>query len=367
MHVFLATLIASLVGQGLAKSWSVPNVLFQGPSTPEAFSTGSTFDGQKVTPWPNASSYEWWYFDAVSTSSANESLTVVFVETTPRAFDLVVGDSLLSVVFQGTFADGSRFGFQVDVAPSANATIEAGKGSVCGKWHTTGFSFEGTHGLSKYKIEGHNPAYNVSGSMTMDVAAPAHFPCGPNVPGSTELIMPTVYLANAVADSVAKIDFTINGRRLSFTGRGYHDKSWGVQPFRNVVQSWYWGHAQLGPYSLLWVDTLSRSKDEYVSAYVARDGKILLGSCQKGAVKARPFGKNSDFPPQPTSGVPEGLKVEFDLGKEGKLVANITTKVVVIPSDNFIYGRYVGPITGGIVGGPQYKGNAIYEQFKYAS
>ncbi len=58
-------------------------------------------------------------------------------------------------------------------------------------------------------------------------------------------------------------------------------------------------------------------------------------------MKVRPYGKNSDYPPHKSSGVPEGLRVEFDLGCEGRLVANITTELVVIPSDDSIYGRYV--------------------------
>ena len=301
----------------------------------------------------------------MSTTSANESITVVFVQTTPRAFDLVTGDSLLSVVFQGTFADGTRFLYQLDASPSARAIVTTHGNAVEGIWDTTGFGFRGSHDLRDFVLTGHNATLNISGSMTMRSVAPPHLPCGPNVPGGSELVLPGVYGANAVADAVATIDFDINGRRLKFVGSGYHDKNWGVMPFRDAVQTWYFGHARLGPYSIIWLDGLTTAGEEKTTAYVAKDGKILLGTCQPGSLKVRPWGKNSEYPPVPTTGVPEGLTVDFDLGAEGKLHANVTTKVVVIPSDNFIYGRYVGPITGGIVGGEQYTSNTMWEQFKY--
>ncbi len=305
----------------------------------------------------------------MSTSSLNETLTVVFVETTPAAYDLVTGDSLLSVVFQGTFADGSPFGFQIE---ASSATIKTHGDGASGNWHDTGFSFEGTNDLKRYIVEGNNIANNISGTMVMESVAPAHFPCGPNRPSSKEQLLPDVYWANAIPDSKATINFTVNGRVLSFVGAGYHDKNWGVTPFRNVVQSWYWGHGQLGPYSLLWLDGLTTAKNgtdsqtEYVGAYVARDGEIILGTCQDGAVKVRPHGRNSDYPPQPSSGVPEYLTVEFNMGDGKRLVANVTTELIVVPSDDQIYGRYVGRVSGGIVGKEQFTGKAIWEQFKYA-
>ena len=49
------------------------------------------------------------------------------------------------------------------------------------------------------------------------------YPCGSGA-GETMEIMPNIGWANAVPDADSKVDFTIQGGRLAFTGPGYHDK-----------------------------------------------------------------------------------------------------------------------------------------------
>ncbi len=58
----LGFLLGSVVGHGYegpGKVYEIPNKLFDGPSTAELRSVPGHFDGQRVTPWPNANSYEW--------------------------------------------------------------------------------------------------------------------------------------------------------------------------------------------------------------------------------------------------------------------------------------------------------------------
>ena len=52
----LATLLLRCVQ---ALQFKTPNVLYQGSSEPEATAGCSSFDGPKLTPWANASSYDW--------------------------------------------------------------------------------------------------------------------------------------------------------------------------------------------------------------------------------------------------------------------------------------------------------------------
>ena len=191
--------------------------------------------------------------------------------------------------------------------------------------------------------------------------APAHYPCGPNKPGSSEVIIPGVGWSNAVPDSHATVDFTINGRRLVFTGIGYHDKNWGDVPFLEALESWYWGHARLGEYSLVWFDAISSNGQEYVSGYVAHGNEILEGSCTASALKVRPYGANSDFPPHASSGAPTGFTLDFDLGARGKVEANITSALGLI--DLGAYERYLGYVTG-MVGAEKLTGKGLWEQFK---
>ena len=132
-------------------------------------------------------------------------------------------------------------------------------------------------------------------------------------------------------------------------------------PFLEAVESWYWGHARLGDYSLVWFDAISSNGREYVSGYVANDKEILEGSCSAGALKVRPYGANSDFPPHAFSGAPTGFTLDFDLGPKGKVAANITSGLALI--DVGPYERYIGEVTG-VIGSEELTGKGLWEQFK---
>jgi hypothetical protein len=201
--------------------------------------------------------------------------------------------------------------------------------------------------------------------------APAHYPCsirgipGSNIPVNNELLFPNVGWANAIPDSNAVVDLTIGNNSLSFTGLGYHDKNWGDVPFTDAVQSWYWGHGRLGPYSLVWFDALSTSGEEYFSGYVTNGTDVIEESCSSASVIVRPFGANSDYPPTPQSGVPDGFDITFDLGSLGTLSVQATTQTILIPGGaGTTYGRYIGPLEG-TLDGVSYTGTALWEQFKF--
>lgn len=177
--------------------------------------------------------------------------------------------------------------------------------------------------------------------------------------------MPHVFWSNAVPDADATVDVTFaDGTALQFAdGVGYHDKNWGDEPFAGVVSSWYWGHAHLGAYSLVWFNTIDLDGTEYFSGYVAEDGAVLLAGCAGGAVTARPWGANDTYPPTATSGIMQGVEVTFDLGDGTTLSANVTTGTIVMDYENSVYIRALGSVTGGIDGGEVYEGRAMFEQF----
>jgi len=122
----------------------------------------------------------------------------------------------------------------------------------------------------------------------------------------------------------------------------------------------------VGPYSVVWFDTRTPDGSEYFSGFVARDGVVLEASCAPGAAVARPWGANSEYPPVLATGTPQGLAVEFDLGKNGTFVANFTTQLVVEKPVEGFYQRLIGPVSGGIKGGQVYDGKALCEEFKFS-
>ncbi|KAK3937747.1 Hydroxyneurosporene dehydrogenase [Diplogelasinospora grovesii] len=343
---------------------AIPNTVINGSTEAEfASSPGSNLDGHKLIPGPNATSYDWWYFDAVS-STTNESVTIVFFENGPEGF-IQPGPAALWASVSGSFKNGSFFSYQVPAADKA--VITQTSDTISGDWSGSGYSFDGrTRGnKSEYVVTINTPAVGVAGTLTLRSKAPPHYPCTLNKPGSSELIIPGVGWANVQPDAKATLSLQVGDAKLAFAdGVGYHDKNWGVVPFVSVVQSWYWGHGRLGPYSVVWFDTLARDGNEYGSAYVAYDGKVIEAGCGTDTLSARPFGKNSTYPPTPAIGAPQFMALRFDLGDGKMLVANVTTEVVVAAAP--IYDRMIGTIRGGIEGeGKTFEGRTLYEQFKF--
>ena len=177
------------------------------------------------------------------------------------------------------------------------------------------------------------------------------------------MICPHVGWANAIPDSNAVVDLTVSGEKLTFTGYGYHDKNWGAINFANAVKSWYWGHGRLGPYSIVWFDTVGTDGNEYVSSYVADNGKIIAANCTSGSLRVRPFGGDDTYPPNPTSSNPDGYSISYDLGGKGMLNVNFTISLSTFSMPT--YSRFIGKVEGGITGDQKFKGRALCEQFAF--
>ena len=96
---------------------------------------------------------------------------------------------------------------------------------------------------------------------------------------------------------------------------------------------------------------------------MAEDDRILTSSCEKSAIKVRPWGGEDTYPPPPNAKVPKGFEINFaDVeGKEMKV--NVTNAEVVIPYGK-VYDRIIGTMEGGFVGEEILTGVAQYEQFK---
>lgn len=187
------TVLASLLK--LHEVWAglfdIPNSLYTGPVDVEYFAAGISGidDGPKVLPRPNATTYDRsanpskhpnkilpsanqrqfsWYFDVVSTSSRNESVTVIFFLSPESA--LSSGPPLLYVSLSGTWANGSSYSVVILPwnGPASSAIIKSSPDKVSGVWKGTDFSFHGSHGLKKFIIEGDNHLHKTNARITFD-------------------------------------------------------------------------------------------------------------------------------------------------------------------------------------------------------
>ncbi|KAA6414013.1 MAG: hypothetical protein FRX48_02375 [Lasallia pustulata] len=334
---------------------TIPATTLSGPSLVQFTSNASGLDGAKVSPI-NGSVFDWWYFDAVS-SDGLSSVVIIFFTLPSAAFPLDVSPDVVSISFSANFANGSAFSTGLTATEAVIMTL--GDGSV-GRYVGANASWWGGSDMEWYDVGINAPEAGVVGRLKLKSVAPAHYPCGPVGPGQDMQILPHVGWSNAVPDADAIADFTLGGSPLAFSGPGYHDKNWGDQPFYSSVSSWYWGHGRLGPYSIVWFDALDITGTEYVSSYVAFDGRIVTATCS--GISVRPTGANDTYPPTYSSGPPSGFYIEVDLGVEGVLQVNVTATVLTVAVEGLYY-RWTGTLEGGVKGGEVLSGAALWEEF----
>ncbi|KAJ6561271.1 hypothetical protein B0H10DRAFT_1966618 [Mycena sp. CBHHK59/15] len=371
----IASILFSLgVAQlALASSSRIPDHVYHIPSALQNTSSQAQFissstgpDAPKVHPI-NGSAFDWWYFDVVSTDSL-ASVVVVFYTTSAAAFPFL-GPLNSAVVAQisGSFANGTLFTAMVE---GDAATVEVKENSgTSGAWHGTGFTWM-FDPASGYSISIDAPEIGVVGTISFKSAAPAHYPCGPVAVGQNLEVGPNIGWANAIPDAVSAVHLTVNGTKLAFTGAGYHDKNWSDQIFQQNVASWYWGHGRVGAYSIVWFDFLALNGTEYVSAYVAKGGKIVAASCEATSIRVRPTGQNATYPPVISTGNPSGYNISLALSEHWALELNVSVVLQVASTPGPVYTRSLGTISGSVVpvGGGVAKesmtGVALFEQFK---
>jgi hypothetical protein len=230
-----------------AQTLTVPNKIASGASIAQYISGSSGLDGPKVSPEINATSFDWWYFDAVA-EDASMGIVVVFYLSSDLGFPFVPPLSAFSVDIFAAFEDGSLVFLPQNSLPlqAGSATITTDGDGASGVWKGTGFEFSGTPDLSSYTVIIDSPLLGISGTLELKSVrvrfvtsvysirifaneaslqvAPAHYACGLNQPGQKLELSPHVGWANAIPDADAVANFTVLSRPLQFKGPGYHDK-----------------------------------------------------------------------------------------------------------------------------------------------
>ncbi|KAI9729151.1 MAG: hypothetical protein M1834_007058 [Cirrosporium novae-zelandiae] len=353
----LVGLVASKAAQSIVDVFG-PDAA-NGTSVAQFISSASGFNSPKVHP-VNSTSFDWWYFDAVS-EDQQYSIVVIFFISSYRAFPFISGSTILpTIITISSSEDDLLTGAE---AFAEEATIVTTGDGATGLWKDTGFSFAGTEDMSSYTISVN--ASGIQGTFTMDTISPPHYPCALAGANESMLLMPHIGWANSIPDSIGKVDFNVNGTDVNFTGVGYHDKNWADKPMNDTVASWYWGHGRLGPYTVVWFDALSlNNAAEYASGYVTQNSSVLTNGCLAASV--RPLGSNTSYPPTASNDLPTGFNVSISLDSGDTLVFQVEL-VSVIAGGTGIYSRWVAALTGGLVGGSgeSWNGTAVTEQFVF--
>lgn len=137
------------------------------PSSVEFTYPGTGFDGPKVRP-VNTTTFDWWYFSAISSDIANGDLSsavVTLYDASPGGFAALSNKTTkLEVSLTGSFKDGTPFGI---VAFPATAVVVTDGDDSEGRWGNYG-SWTSFADLKKWEISFQDEEQGVKGSMTLD-------------------------------------------------------------------------------------------------------------------------------------------------------------------------------------------------------
>jgi hypothetical protein len=148
----------------------IPTTPGVGATTAQFYSGDSPFFDAPKLDFVNGTSFDWWYFDAVSFDGTYQ-ITITFYTT--------VATTLVS--FTVSYPNGTeyqQFGF------AGPAIVSDGPVGIEGNWTGTGFTFVGSADLSYYQINIDSPALGIEGSMTFHSVSTTYFKSKVSNPGN---------------------------------------------------------------------------------------------------------------------------------------------------------------------------------------
>ena len=137
------------------------------PSSVQFTYPGTGLDSPKVKP-VNKTTFDWWYFDAVSSdldSGDLSSVVLTFFDATPGGFEALSNKSTkLEASITGSFKNGTRFG--VSAYPTEAVVVTEGDASS-GRWGAYG-SWKGSKDLKKWVVRFQDVSAGIEGSLMLE-------------------------------------------------------------------------------------------------------------------------------------------------------------------------------------------------------
>ncbi|KAJ0166592.1 hypothetical protein CTA2_6655 [Colletotrichum tanaceti] len=324
-----------------AQNYVLPLPLVQGPAVYHDHAASNGLGGVQI-PGPNATSYEGWYFDAVS-ADLTKAITfgpfLFYGEANPLALKMSISHE------DGTFDQFSIPGDKLHVSSlGAGSSAVASDGS---------YAWYGSPDLSHYRITLDLPEEGISGEIELRST-----PCSDGAPGASFDLNWDVEWVNLIPDAQATVNLKVRGKPYVFSGPGYHDKNFGPYNFIFNLDQWYFGHGRVGDMSVVWFEHVDKQGKVAANAYLARDNRILHSACS--GVSVRPFGEGVVFPvPLGSEAVVDGFAIDIDAGSAGTYRFNATVAKKIDGGPGLA--RWVGTLSGGLVGGDTASGPALWD------
>ncbi|PLB38631.1 uncharacterized protein BDW47DRAFT_117112 [Aspergillus candidus] len=252
----------------------------------------------------------------------------------------------------GTAYEG--FYFDTETIPAGALTLSTtGDGSQA-RAQDGAMSWFAADDLSALVVELNVPEKGVSASITMRARAPLHVPCGEKREGASYMLTELLGWAPVVADAEARVEIAVDGRRWAFEGAGYADQIFSLQPLFVDLAQWYWGHARVGPYSLVWYYYVDAKHRVSKSFQLARDGKAVVATCGDRSGTVTPLGGGGVPVADPAGITGWVVSVMDERGREYRF----EVRNEHVAQDRDLMGaahdiRWIGRVEGGLVGGKE--------------
>ncbi|KAI0076918.1 hypothetical protein K474DRAFT_1684555 [Panus rudis PR-1116 ss-1] len=320
------------------------------------------FDGKYTNPNIFNREVEWWWTHAVAdnTVGGNAPASVQVVFFMGYLFDrpIPVISPEFYITIDGTFPDGSIFS---ESLIAADAIISHSGEKIHGNWWGVG-EFTTSSDFKTFDINLHGLLNSVQGTIHLEANAPHHFACNTTstpyfAPATPEgqltddekVVYNQIGWPVATPGGKATIDLKVKDKSLQFQGTGYHDHNWMPQPIQEIISTWHFGQATVGPYTLSYLRVQpSDTERSLTTGFLARNGIILQNQCSVGKTGndrsvLTPWGlKHSD---ESGVDVPQGYIIEYFLTNGEHYRFNLTEQIEVSDMDK--YHRSVGSISGG--------------------
>ncbi|WP_306215034.1 hypothetical protein [Actinoplanes sp. RD1] len=191
-------------------------------------------DGARTDNAPNT--YEWWYFDAHLDGGGK--LVVIWMNKL-----LAEQDKPLEPWFRFDLElpDGRKFStlekFPADSWAASPDGLDVG---------IAGNTLRGD--LDELRISAASAGATVEVTMTPKVRAwrpeTGHFYFG----GGRDKLFAWL---PAMPIGQVEVTYSVDGESTTVSGVGYHDHQWGNEPLPAIINDWYWGRGEAGPYSVI--------------------------------------------------------------------------------------------------------------------
>ncbi|KAF5393884.1 hypothetical protein D9757_000285 [Collybiopsis confluens] len=359
----------------------------------------TSFDGQYIQPNLTNNAVEWWWGSAVGTPApANVGtpgpvLQFLFYQGTeifqavsqfksylpkPTGYPILADLNHTSLpeyyIDINGFFGGKDSDFTLTVPASSGEITEGDGKAITGTWGTVG-TFQTSSDLKTMRVTFN--ASDITGSINFISNRGSHFGCnvtdGPffnafapknrTLNEAEQVFFDELGWPVSIPGGIADVDVTINGTRLAFSGNGYHDQNFMSLALNEFISSWYFGFAEVGPYTFSYVSaTPVNSSIVFNTGYLATDQAVLQNQCSINGTKTTDI---SLIQPKGEMEGPEGtitpsswiLSYVLDDGSEFEF----ELKPTGANPNLAIYQRWTGSISGGKKGEEIYEGVATFE------